>query len=115
MADMVKADTDLIWRALASPQRRAILASLRDGPRTTTDLVERFPSQTRFAVMKHITLLRKVGLIRTKEEGRRKLNIINALTIRLVYEELVDGYQDLWARQLLDVKRRVESKGNQDE
>jgi DNA-binding transcriptional ArsR family regulator len=106
---------DHIWRALASPQRRAILAVLRDGPKTTTYLVDQFPSLTRFAVMKHIALLREVGLIRTKEEGRRKINSLNALTLRLVYDELVDGYQDLWARQLLSVKRHAESAVVEDE
>lgn len=102
------ADVDAIWRALANPQRRAILQALRDGPRTTTYLVEQLPDLTRFAVMKHIGVLRDCGLVLTEEQGKRKLNSLNAVPLRLVYEELVNGYQDLWARQLLRVQRRAE-------
>ncbi len=81
---------------------------MRDGPRTTTYLVEQLPELTRFAVMKHIGVLRDCGLVLTEEQGKRKLNSLNAVPLRLVYEELVTGYQDLWARQLLKVQRRAE-------
>ena len=104
------ADSDAIWRALANPQRRAILAALRDGPRPTTYLVQLFPALSRFAVLKHLALLREVGMIQTKDEGRQKMNSLNAVPIRLVYEELVDDYKDLWARKLIKVKQRAEEK-----
>lgn len=100
--------TDGIWRALANPQRRALLAALRDGPKTTTELVERFPALTRFAIMKHIAVLREIDLVRTREDGPRRINSLNAVPLRMLYEELVEGYQDLWARQLTNVKRRAE-------
>ena len=58
--------------------------------------------------MKHIGVLRDCGLVLTEEQGKRKLNSLNAVPLRRVYEELVNGYQDLWARQLLNVKRRAE-------
>ena len=47
--------------------------------------------------------VRKGGLSRPQAKERHKFNIINALANRLVCAELVDGYQDLWARQLLGV------------
>lgn len=108
-------DHDRIWSALASPQRRALLAALRDGPKTTTELVERLPSLTRFAVMKHIGVLRNVDLVRTREEGRRKLNSLNVIPLRVVYDELVSGYQDLWARHLTAVKRDAKTSGGRGE
>ena len=103
-------DNDTIWRALANPQRRALLKALRGGPQTTTHLVEQLPAMTRFAVMKHISVLRDAGLVLTRDDGPRKMNSLNAVPLRLVYEELVDDYQDLWAQKLLNVKRRAESE-----
>ena len=101
-------EPDAVWRALADPRRRAILALLRDGPRTTTHIIEQFPSMTRFAVMKHIGVLREVGLVRTREEGARRMNSLNVVPLRMVYDELVDGYRDLGAGALADVKQRAE-------
>ncbi len=105
--------TDGIWRALANQQRRSLLAALRDGPKTTTELVERFPELTRFAVMKHIAVLREIDLVRTREDGPRRINSLNAVPLRMLYEELVDGYQDLWARQLIGVKRHAEQRARE--
>ena len=43
-------ELDPVWKALADATRREILDFLRAGPRTTTDIVERFPDLTRFGV-----------------------------------------------------------------
>jgi len=96
------------WKALASRQRRAILAALRGGPKTTSELVELFPKMTRFAVMRHISVLRESNLVHTRGEGRSVLNILNVIPLRRIYQELVDDYQDLWAKQLLRVKDMAE-------
>jgi len=40
---------DAVWEALSDPTRRAILDLLRDGPRTTTEIVESFSNMTRLA------------------------------------------------------------------
>jgi DNA-binding transcriptional ArsR family regulator len=104
----MRADLDLTWKALADPTRRAILDLLRQKPRTTTDIVERFPKLTRFGVMKHLSVLREVGLVQTREEGRSVTNILNVVPIRLIYERWVSDYQDLWLRQLASLKRSLE-------
>lgn len=107
-------DLDRVWKALSDPTRRAILDELRDGPRTTTALVNLFPELTRFAVMKHMDVLREAGLMRTKAEGRRRINSLNALPIRQIYERWVSPFEDLWAGQLLALKRRVEGTEPED-
>ena len=99
---------DAIWKALADSTRRQILDFLRDGPRTTTEIVEQFPRLTRFGVMKHIEVLRAAGLINTRQEGRRRLNSMNAVPIHQIYERWVSKYEDLWARQLVDLKESLE-------
>ena len=97
-------DLDAIWKALSDPTRRAILDLLRDGPRTTTAIVDAFPRLTRFGVMKHIDVLREAGLINTREEGRQRVNSLNAVPIRRIYERWVSRYQDFWADKLLRIE-----------
>ena len=101
---------DHVWKALSDPTRRAILEALRDGPRTTTELVELFPGLTRFAVMKHMDVLREAGLMLTRAEGRKRINSLNVVPIRQIYEHWVSPFADLWASKLLDLKRSVEGK-----
>ncbi|MBI2431439.1 MAG: helix-turn-helix transcriptional regulator [Candidatus Hydrogenedentes bacterium] len=101
-------DLDPVWKALADPTRREILDLLRAGPRTTREIVGGFPKLTRFGVMKHIEVLRRAGLITTRQEGRRCINTLNAVPIRQIYERWVSSFEGLWASQLLQLKRRLE-------
>ena len=97
-------DLDAVWKALSDPTRRAILDLLHQGPQRTTQIVEAFPQLTRFGVMKHIDVLRDAGLIITREEGRQRVNSLNAVPIRQIYERWVSRYQEFWADNLLRLK-----------
>ena len=101
-------DLDGVWKALSDPTRRAILDRLRKGPLTTTEIVESFTNLTRFGVMKHIDVLRQAGLINTREDGRQRVNSLNAVPIRRIYERWVSKYSELWAGQLLRLKDDLE-------
>lgn len=103
-------DLDGVWKALSDPTRRSILDRLRAGPRTTTEIVATFPDLTRFAVMKHIEVLRQTGLIQTHEEGRRRVNFLNAVPIRQIYERWVSRYEEFWAGELIRLKESVEGE-----
>jgi DNA-binding transcriptional ArsR family regulator len=103
-------DLDAVWKALADPTRRAILDLLRRGSRTTTGIVEAFPHLTRFGVMKHIDVLRDSGLIQTREEGRQRVNSLNAVPIRQIYERWVSPFQEQWSNQLLRIRDAVEKE-----
>lgn len=101
-------DLDQIWKALADETRRTILDFLREGPRTTTEIVEQFPDLSRFAVMKHLDVLRQAALVLTREDGRQRINSLNAVPIRMIYERWVTNYEGLWANTLLRVKEAAE-------
>ena len=101
-------DLDHIWKALSDETRRAILDFLRSGPKPTTEIVEQFPDLSRFAVMKHMDVLRQVALVITREDGRRRINALNAVPIRMIYERWVSNYEDIWANTLLRVKAAAE-------
>lgn len=97
-------ELDGVWKALSDQTRRVILDLLREGPRTTTEIVESFPHLTRFGVMKHIDVLRNAGLINTREKGRLRVNSLNAVPIRQIYERWVSRYEEFWADKLLRLK-----------
>jgi DNA-binding transcriptional ArsR family regulator len=102
-------ETDIIWKALSDPTRRKILDLLRDGPRTTTEIVEAFPDMTRHAVMKHIAVLREASLINTAKDGRKRENSLNPVPIRQIYERWMGPFAELWSSTLLRMKDDVES------
>jgi DNA-binding transcriptional ArsR family regulator len=105
-------DLDQVWRALSDPTRRAILDLLRRGPKTTTEIVETFPEMTRHAAMKHIDVLRKADLVRTREEGRRKVNSLNLVPIRRIYERWMGPFTELWSSALLRLQDDLEPGSN---
>lgn len=103
-------DLDQVWKALSDPTRRSILDQLRKGPKTTTEVVDAFPDMTRHAVMKHIDVLRDCGLVTTREEGRRRINTLNPVPIRQIYERWMGPFSELWSSTLLRIKDDVEDK-----
>ena len=105
-------ELDPVWKALSDPTRRAILDFLRDRPRTTTEIVEWFPRLTRFGVMKHLEVLRQAGLVHTREHGRQRVNSLNVLPIRRIYERWVSPFQELWSSQLLGIKDLAEKESS---
>jgi DNA-binding transcriptional ArsR family regulator len=103
-------DLDGVWKALSDPTRRLILDLLRQGSRTTTAIVEAFPHLTRFGVMKHIEVLREAGLIHTREERRQRINSLNVVPIRQIYERWVGRFEELWSSHLLRIKEDAEAE-----
>lgn len=102
-------DNDDVWKALSDPNRRGILDVLREGPRTTTEIVDEFPELSRFGVMKHLDVLRAAGLVKTRSEGRRRINSLNAAPLRDVIERWIGRYEGYWANSLLRVRDSAES------
>ena len=102
-------DLDPVWKALSDPTRRQILDVLRDGPCQTTEIVDQFPQLSRFAVMKHLDVLREAGLVRTRREGRLRINSLNAAPIRDILERWIGKYEAYWSNTLLRVKESAES------
>jgi DNA-binding transcriptional ArsR family regulator len=101
-------DLDPVWKALSDATRRAILDFLRDRPRTTTEIVESFPHLSRFGVMKHLDGLRQAQLVQTREAGRQRVNSLNVVPIRQIYERWVGPFQELWSGELLRIKEIAE-------
>ena len=103
-------ELDGVWKALSDSTRRSILDLLRQGQRTTTEIVQAFPHLSRFGVMKHIEVLREAGLVLTREERRQRINSLNVVPIRQIYERWVGRFEELWTTHLLRIKEDAEAQ-----
>jgi DNA-binding transcriptional ArsR family regulator len=103
---------DQVWKALSDPTRRTILDVLRDRPRTTTEIVGRFSQLSRFGVMKHLEVLRQAQLVSTRESGRQRVNSLNVVPIRQIYERWVGPFEELWSGELLGIKDMAETESS---
>jgi len=103
---------DQVWKALSDPTRRTILDVLRDRPRTTTEIVERISQLSRFGVMKHLEVLRQAQLVSTRESGRQRVNSLNVVPIRQIYERWVGPFQELWSGELLGIRDMAETESS---
>lgn len=75
-----------VFQALADPTRRALLDLLRAGPRTTGDCCAAFPRLSRFAVLKHLGVLKRAGLLRVRAQGRVRWNTLDPAPLVHLYE-----------------------------
>ncbi|MDN5204554.1 helix-turn-helix domain-containing protein [Fulvivirgaceae bacterium BMA10] len=107
-------ETVQVWKALADPVRRQLMDLVRESPKTTGDLVSKFESIGRCAVMKHLGILEKANLITVRREGKYRWNYINAIPLQEIYERWVKKYEAQWATNLLQLKEVAEYKSNID-
>ena len=63
------AATDSVFRALADETRRDILKMLRDKPRTSGEIADRFDSSWP-TISRHLSVLRDAGLVITERKGQ---------------------------------------------
>src|SRR2546421_11418127 len=64
-------DLDQVFSALSDPTRRRVAEALCNGEKTLTDLARPF-KMTMPAVMKHVAVLEKSGILRTEKRGRTR-------------------------------------------
>ncbi len=97
-----------VFKALADYKRRDILDLLKNEPRTTGDICNRFPKMDRCTVMQHLRVLENANLVIVQRQGRHRWNYINPLPIKDIYDRWISRYAigavDLLAR----MKREME-------
>jgi DNA-binding transcriptional ArsR family regulator len=104
--------SEAVWKALANPQRRALLDALRAGPRTTGELAESLPDLSRYAVMQHLGVLTDAGLVIPQRDGRRRQNFLNAVPIQEAYERWVPQLSRGAAASAVALRNYVEGSGD---
>jgi DNA-binding transcriptional ArsR family regulator len=100
---------DHVFRALADPTRRAILARLRVGEVAAGDIAAGFRI-SRPAISRHIRVLRRAQLVTEHRDGRNRFYALNPDPLRSL-DDWLDDYRQFWKGRLLALKRHVESGG----
>jgi DNA-binding transcriptional ArsR family regulator len=102
------ATTSDAFNAVAEPRRRDILNYLALQERPVGEIVASLGFEQP-SVSKHLRILKHVGLVRARREGRNVLYGINAEAIRPLHE-WTRTFERLWQHQLQRVKDRAEEK-----
>ena len=103
------ATTTDAFNAIAEPRRRDIIALLIDGrDHAVNDVVTilRLPQPT---VSKHLSVLRKVGIVTVRKRGKMRLYRLNPQELKPVHDWIKD-YERFWTHQISQVKQRAEQK-----
>lgn len=88
------ATTTDAFNAVAEPRRRQILDLLAGGERPVNELVRRL-RLAQPQVSKHLRVLREVGLVDVREDGRRRLYRLNGRPLKPIHE-WVRRYERSW-------------------
>ena len=91
------------FNAVAEPRRRQILDALAGGERPVNDLVGLL-DLAQPQVSKHLRVLREVGAVDVREEGRRRLYRLNGHALKPIHD-WVKSYERSWSERFgeLDV------------
>ena len=103
------------FNAVAEPRRRQILDVLAGGERPVNDLV-RLLGITQPQVSKHLRVLREVGAVDVRDEGRQRLYRLNGHALKPIHD-WVKKYERSWSERfdLLDlVLEELKSKEGRD-
>ncbi len=95
------------FNAVAEPRRREILSYLAGAERPVGEIVMALGLEQP-SVSKHLRVLRNVGLVRMRCQGRQKLYRTNAAAIRPLHEWAAT-FERYWQHQLYRVKELAEA------
>ena len=107
------ATTTDAFNAVAEPRRREILDVLAAGERPVGDLV-RLLGLTQPQVSKHLRVLRDVGAVDVREEGRRRLYRLNAPALKPIHD-WVARYERTWTKRFTELDSVLEELKQEEE
>jgi DNA-binding transcriptional ArsR family regulator len=111
------ATTADVFNAVAEPRRREILDALAAGERPVNDLVGLL-GLGQPQVSKHLRVLREVGAVGVRDEGRQRLYRLNGQALKPIHE-WVSRYERAWSERfdeldavLDELKQKEEPDGS---
>src|SRR5215467_11349154 len=96
------------FNAIAEPRRRDILNFIAMQERSVSEIVDALEMEQP-SVSKHLKVLKEVGLVDVRREGRQMLYRVNGMAIRPLWE-WTTTFERMWRRQLAKVKENAEKK-----
>lgn len=91
------ATTADVFNAVAEPRRRQILDLLAGGERPVNHLVALL-GLAQPQVSKHLRVLREVGLVEVRGDGRQRVYRLNSRPLQPIYD-WVKNYEQTWSRR----------------
>lgn len=88
------AATSDVFNAISEQQRREMLTRLRAGELSVTDLADDL-GLAQPSASKHLRVLREVGLVQDRREGKRRIYGLHAAGLRPVHE-WTGGFEQFW-------------------
>jgi DNA-binding transcriptional ArsR family regulator len=110
------ATTTDAFNAVAEPRRREILDALAGGERPVNDLV-RLLGLAQPQVSKHLRVLREVGAVEVREQGRQRLYRLNGPALKPIHD-WIKTYERSWSERfdalddVLDDLKKEEGNGS---
>ena len=108
------------FNAVAEPRRRQILDVLAGGERPVNDLVELL-GLAQPQVSKHLRVLREVGLVDVRDEGRQRMYRLDGRSLKPIHD-WVKNYERSWTERfevldevLDELKGKEEGDGGHDD
>jgi DNA-binding transcriptional ArsR family regulator len=105
------------FNAVAEPRRRQILDALADGERPVNELV-RLLALAQPQVSKHLRVLREVGAVDVRNQGRQRLYRLNGPALKPIHD-WVKSYERSWSERfdqldvvLEELKEKEEGDGS---
>lgn len=98
----------MVFRAIADPTRRNIMAMLANGEQALGDIAANY-DMTRPAVTKHLKILEQGGLIAVRAQGRERLHSLQPEALRVVSDWL-SVFSQFWDDKLENLKTAVEAE-----
>src|SRR2546421_3256481 len=109
---MARAATTLDpFNAIAEPKRRRVLEALSNREWAVNDVVGRL-GWPQPMVSKHLGVLKEVGLVNVRKDGRQRLYRVNGERLKTVYD-WTKTFEKLWEHQLDRIKERAERKARE--
>jgi DNA-binding transcriptional ArsR family regulator len=100
------------FNAVAEPRRRQIMDVLAGGERPVNDIVAEL-GIGQPQVSKHLRVLREVGLVEAREEGRQRMYRLNGRPLKPIHD-WVKEYERLWSDRFDALDEVLEElKGNE--
>ncbi len=97
---------DELFGALGEPVRRSVVRTLASGERSVSELAAPY-DMTMAAVIKHIAVLEKCGLVRTEKRGRIRYCRIDTNGLTIAQQWLTDT-ATFWTKRLEALTKFVE-------
>jgi DNA-binding transcriptional ArsR family regulator len=101
------------FNAVAEPRRRQILDVLAGGERPVNALVARL-GLAQPQVSKHLRVLREVGLVDVRDEGRQRMYRLNGQSLKPIHD-WVKNYQRSWDERFEALDEVLEELKGQEE